>query len=662
MANRLQNSASPYLLQHAHNPVDWYPWGAEALERSRTEDKPILVSIGYASCHWCHVMERESFEDAAVAAVMNQHFVCIKVDREERPDIDAIYMEAVQAMGVNGGWPLHVFLMPDQRPYYGGTYFPKRNWLQLLPQLADVYHSQRNRVRDTAEQLARHVGQSELARFGPSIVSEDTSRWHALFERLYQQYDRQYGGLEKAPKFIMPSVWQAALRYAWLSNEEEFKSMVFHTLDEVAAGGIHDHAGGGFARYSVDGRWFAPHFEKMLYDNGQLLSLYAEAFRASGRPHYARVIRKLAGWLERELMHPEGGFYSALDADSEGVEGKFYTWHTTEVEEILGNNAADFINFYHLKPKGNWEHGTNILYHDATAIARADQWDAHHQQLLKRRASRVRPALDYKVVTAWNAMTISGLADAAEALGDHHLRDLATRAMTFLEQHLIADRIYRTFTDHRSETEGFLDDYAWVADAYRRLYELTFDEHYLTKSSRWVGYAIEHFYDHRENSFYYTSDNSEALIARKKEVFDNVIPSSNAVMARNLFRLGTHLQEESWLGMSERMVNQVSGVLFNEPVYMSHWALVAMEQHAGVQEIVITGPLAMQFKEELGKVWLPFVTWAGAEKQGTHPLLEGRTSSHGNSRIFVCQDRTCQLPVENTAAALEQIQRGRQRL
>lgn len=234
--------------------------------------------------------------------------------------------------------------------------------------------------------------------------------------------------------------------------------------------------------------------------------------------------------------------------------------------------------------------------------------------------------------------------------------------MTFLEQHLIADRIYRTFTDHRSETEGFLDDYAWVADAYRRLYELTFDEHYLTKSSRWVGYAIEHFYDHRENSFYYTSDNSEALIARKKEVFDNVIPSSNAVMARNLFRLGTHLQEESWLGMSERMVNQVSGVLFNEPVYMSHWALVAMEQHAGVQEIVITGPLAMQFKEELGKVWLPFVTWAGAEKQGTHPLLEGRTSSHGNSRIFVCQDRTCQLPVENTAAALEQIQRGRQRL
>ncbi len=659
MPNRLAQSTSPYLLQHAHNPVDWFEWGTEALSKAVKEDKPILVSIGYSSCHWCHVMERESFENDAIANIMNEHFVCIKVDREERPDIDQVYMEAVQAMQQNGGWPLNVFLTPDQKPFFGGTYFPPKNWSQLLLQIDQAFREKRTEIDQSAASLREHLQTSDLQRFAkesePSLKRESLDN---MFRILESRFDKTWGGIEKAPKFVMPSIWLYLLRYHAMTNDKESLHMVAHTLRQMAYGGIYDQLAGGFSRYSVDAEWFAPHFEKMLYDNGQLLSLYSEAYAITKDPLFRDVVYQTVDWLTNEMRHPEGGFYSALDADSEGVEGKFYTWTEKEITHVLGESAPAFLTYYQSTEEGNWEHGRNILRKDPNTQEPTEPKGIveQKQKLLAERAKRIRPGLDDKILTGWNAMIIQGLIDAYKAFQDLHFLTLAQDSISFIENNLIAKgKVFRAYKNKHSETEGFLEDYAFLIQAYTSLYQVTFNEGWLNKAKAWSEYVQEHFYDANEGYFHFASSTAESLIARKKEIFDNVIPGSNSVMARNLFTLGIILDREDWKQQASEMVSKLSSLITSEPGYMCHWAVLLTEMINTPAEIVISGTKALELREELHTHYLPFSVTVGSTKKSELPLLQDREPKDNQTLIYVCQNKTCQLPVETTIQALDQL-------
>lgn len=657
MANRLIHSTSPYLLQHAHNPVDWYEWGTEALEKAKIEDKPILVSIGYSSCHWCHVMERESFENEDIAALMNEHFICIKVDREERPDIDQIYMDAVQAMQQSGGWPLNVFLTPDQKPFYGGTYFPPRNWAQLLVQVHRTFRAKRVEINESAADLANHLQTSDLKRFAQDNPSEfNPEKLEEVFQIVTKRYDTTWGGIEKAPKFVMPSIWLFLLRYSAATRHQPALDMVTHTLHQIANGGIYDQIGGGFSRYSVDGEWFAPHFEKMLYDNAQLLSLYAEAYAVTKDLRFKEVVDQTVDWLERELMHPAGGFYSALDADSEGIEGKFYTWTEPELREVLGPATEKILKHFQSSVQGNWEHGRNILRRDPQVTTpEPDEIKELKTRLLHARAKRVRPALDDKILTGWNAMLIQGLVDSYRAFQDQRFLLMALNTISFLEENLISEKVFRTFKNHRSPTEGFLEDYAFLIQAYTSLYQVTFQEGWLHKAQAWCTYVHQHFFDPAEGFFFFTSNQADALIARKKEIFDNVIPASNSVMARNLHVLGTLLDRDDWVAESKKMVSALSKLIQNEPVYMSHWAVLLAELISNPATVVFSGPDALTYRQQLLAHYYPFVISLGSTGPSELPMLQGREPLGNKTRIFVCYNKTCQLPVTEVEAARGQL-------
>jgi uncharacterized protein YyaL (SSP411 family) len=656
--NRLVNSTSPYLRQHAYNPVDWYEWGPEALDRAVKEDKPILVSIGYSSCHWCHVMERESFENKEVAALMNQYLVCIKVDREERPDIDHVYMEAVQAMGLNGGWPLNVFLTPDQKPFYGGTYFPPTNWTALITHLANAFRDRRVEIDKTGDDLAKHLNTDEVQRFAAepgTYLPEDLVK---PFDILASKFDNTYAGLDRAPKFIMPGIWQWLLRHHHQTKSALPLDMVWRTLEAIARGGIYDHVGGGFARYSVDNRWFAPHFEKMLYDNAQLLSLYSEAYRLRPHPWARQVILDTAGWLNREMRHPEGGFYSALDADSEGEEGRYYTWTTLELNDLLGEAAPLFARYYGVTSKGNWEEGRNIIYRpEANPPSGPDAKLLQEclAKLLAARGTRVRPGLDDKILTGWNAMLIVGLTDAYKSLGDDSLLLAALQCASFLRKNLIEmPRCYRSFKERRGNSAGFLEDYAHLVRAWIALYECTFDESWIREAQLFTEHVMGEFRDDSDGFFYFSSASGEKLIARKKELFDNVIPSANSVMARNLFRLGTILDREDWKRAAIGMTTTLKKLILSEPNYMFNWGMLAQEKANSFHEVVISGPQAPARRLEISSYFLPFVQILGAEGSSTLPLLEGRFIP-GYTRIYVCSNKVCKLPIETVNEALRQL-------
>ncbi|MEQ9592511.1 MAG: thioredoxin domain-containing protein [Cyclobacteriaceae bacterium] len=666
--NRLINATSPYLLQHANNPVDWYEWGPEALEKAKKEDKPVLVSIGYSSCHWCHVMEHESFENEDIAAIMNEHFVSIKVDREERPDIDQIYMEAVQAMGINGGWPLNVFITPDQKPFYGGTYFPPQNWSQLLLQISKVYREKRSEVNDSADDLARRLASSDLDRYRQKSNTEFTDKGIAkMVDALQSKFDKKWGGMDKAPKFVMPTQWQFLLRNYTKVNDKNSLDMVELTLKKMAMGGLYDQVGGGFARYSVDGEWFAPHFEKMLYDNAQLLSLYAEAFSITGDPFYKRIVFETIEWLGREMTNKDGGFYSALDADSEGEEGKFYVWRKQEWDSVLNESPAWLAQYYNITDEGNWEHGNNIMSmadydHDFARRIGIDEKELRQELesakklLLKARDQRIRPGLDDKVLTGWNAMTIQGLVDAYVAFGEPTFLQMAVANMEFLEAHLIEDEVYRSHKVKRSNTEGFLEDYSYLIGAYVSLYQATFDENYLSKANHWLDYTNRNFFDDSEGYYHFSSNNSEQLIARKKEIFDNVIPSSNGVMARNLFHLGIILDREEWRNRAASMLLQISHLVEDEPSYMSHWAILYSEMNTEMAEIAIVGRNLDEANLALQGHYLPFALFMGTRTQSELPLLIDKVNPPDKDyTIYVCYNKTCKLPVHSVDEALAQL-------
>ncbi|MBL7850689.1 MAG: thioredoxin domain-containing protein [Cyclobacteriaceae bacterium] len=657
-ANRLIHSTSPYLLQHAYNPVDWYEWGAEALTRAERENKPILVSIGYSSCHWCHVMERESFENEDIAALMNEHLVCIKVDREERPDIDQVYMDAVQAMGLSGGWPLNVFLTPGQKPFFGGTYFPPKHWVQLIVQLSRAFRERRSEIDQNAEALAEHLHSSELSRFAPEPGPVEESTFHQAYSTLLDRFDSRYGGLDRAPKFVMPSIWQWLLRYHWLTRNPKALEMVLLTLKQLASGGIFDQLGGGFARYSVDHKWFAPHFEKMLYDNAQLLSLYSQAQTLSPHPRFQEVIEETFSWLQREMRHPEGGYFSALDADTEGEEGLFYTWTAEELKEVLGIDSAFFMQYFQATEAGNWEHNRNILYPLEGPITsltpeQQEKLSACKRALLQRRESRTRPGLDDKILTGWNAMLITGFCDAYKAYGKDGYLDEALGIARFIDDHLLDGILcFRSFKNKRSLTTGFLEDYAHLIQAWLNLYECTFDERWVRRAESACEHVIREFRDAEDGYFFFTPASGERLISRKKDLFDNVIPSPNSVMARNLFRLGVLLDREEWKQDAIEMVSGIKSLLGKEPAYLSHWAVVAMEVTLPFFEIVVSGPRLEVYRKQLAATPLPNGILMGAFPGCTLPLTIDKAGS-SDTLIHVCVNKTCRLPVKTINEALQ---------
>jgi uncharacterized protein YyaL (SSP411 family) len=689
-ANRLAHETSPYLQQHARNPVDWYPWGPEALARAKAEQKPILVSIGYAACHWCHVMERESFENEAVAAVMNRHFVCIKVDREERPDVDQVYMAAVHAMGLQGGWPLNVFLTSEAKPFYGGTYFPPSNWAKLLANIGEAYAGgHRTELEQSAERFMEVIGASELQQYGgqnrnalaevdysalqgngglleiqPGGVSDE--EFKLLVYNLSTQFDQTRGGLNRVPKFPMPSVWRFLLRAYAISGSPAVLHQAVLTLRELAWGGIYDQAHGGFARYSVDAEWLAPHFEKMLYDNGQLVSLYSEAFQLTQDELFREVVYDTIEFVRLELTNAEGGFYSSLDADSEGEEGKFYVFTMDELREILGDEEPLFSAYYNCTAEGNWEHSRNILHRRQSD---ADFAAAHQlapgivpelvsgwkQKIMAVRATRVRPGLDDKVLTGWNALMLQGLTDAYRAFGEPEFLVMAEHNAGFIQKNLRnGPGLFRTCKNGRASISGFLEDYALVIQAYLSLYEVSFVESWLREAEALTEYVLTNFFDPTETQFFYTDATAEALIARKKELMDNVIPSSNSVMAHNLRRLGRHLEKPRYTELAAEMLAQVRALAVKQGQHLANWASLYAALLRPGAEIAIIGPEAEEFREELSRHFLVDAVLAGAEHQSELPLLKLlKAPDGGRTAIHICRNQACLAPVYSVAEALK---------
>ncbi|MBF9253893.1 thioredoxin domain-containing protein [Pontibacter sp. 172403-2] len=676
--NRLIHESSPYLLQHAYNPVDWHPWGEEALQKAKQEQKPILVSIGYAACHWCHVMEHQSFEKEEIAAVMNKHFVCIKVDREERPDVDAVYMDAVHAMGLQGGWPLNVFLNSDAKPFYGGTYFPPKQWVGLLQNIAEAYEKNRAELDGSAEQFAEHLNRSELAKYGLNQsnyhVREDDFR--LMGYNLSTRFDKEKGGLGQAPKFPMPTNYMFLLRYYHHTSDHTALNQVHLTLREMAYGGIYDQVGGGFARYSVDADWLVPHFEKMLYDNSQLVSLYSEAYQATRETLYHEVVYETIAFVERELMSDEGGFYSSLDADSEGEEGKFYTFTKEELQDILGDEEPLFSKYYNVTAVGNFEHERNILHRRISDEKFAQENELEldvlqemaqgwKERIMDVRANRIRPGLDDKILTSWNALMLKGLADAYYTFGNKHFLELALRNANFILTRLKqGEKLYHNYKKGKATIDGFLEDYALLIRAFTRLYEVTFDEKWLQEAKNLTDYTLAHFFDEAESMFFFTDNSSEKLIARKKEIFDNVVPSSNSVMATNLHFLGLYFDEERYTSLSDEMLSKVKDLVVKEPSHLSNWAMLYFYKLTPTAEVAIVGEEAPEMRSELSAFFLPNMLLLGSNgKNGATtniPLLEDKITLQGKTTVYVCYNKTCQLPVHTAADALLQLQNKEQ--
>ena len=665
--NNLIKASSPYLLQHAYNPVQWHEWGEEALEKAKNEGKLLLVSIGYSACHWCHVMEHESFEDHEVAEVMNQHFVCIKVDREERPDIDQIYMLAVQLMNGNGGWPLNAICLPDQRPIYGGTYFRKNDWINILLNVAGLWKNEPAKAINYAERLTDGINQAEKIIPSNEALTFSLSQIEEIIEPWKRHFDIEYGGYNRSPKFPLPNNWTFLLRYSFLAVDEAVFMAVCGTLEKMSMGGIYDQIGGGFARYSVDDKWHVPHFEKMLYDNAQLIGLYAEAYQCLKFQPFIPVIVDSIDWVFREMSAENGLFYSALDADSEGVEGKFYVWDKLAFERVLGEEDAVLMaEYFNVTEEGNWEEEqTNILrrtvsdeeiiakynidaetLYDKVALAKA--------KLLDERSNRVRPGLDDKCLTAWNAMMIKALADVSQILDYEIYHERAKIAAAFILDNLVTPDggLYRNYKNGKASIPGFLDDYAFLIEALIALYEVDFDETWLAEAKALTNYVLMNFADETNDMFFYTSGNGETLIARKHEVMDNVIPASNSVMAQNLQKLGLYFDDERYREKASAMLKSVLPSIKTYGSAYSNWSTQLLNEVYGINEIAITGLNIYEVKNELNNFYIPNKITLGGTKSEL-PLLKNKQSEE--TKIYICQNKTCQLPVSTIAEAVQLI-------
>ncbi|MDA3838703.1 MAG: thioredoxin domain-containing protein [Candidatus Delongbacteria bacterium] len=655
--NQLINESSPYLLQHAHNPVNWYPWGQEALDKAKREGKLILVSIGYAACHWCHVMEHESFENEEVAKIMNDDFIAIKVDREERPDIDQVYMNAVQLMTGSGGWPLNCIALPDGRPIYGGTYFRKDQWIEMLTQVSSFSKNNPEKIEEQAKLLTEGVLSSEKIYSNSEVAKFEINDLKNVFNTWKNNIDKKEGGHHGAPKFPMPVGYEFLLRYNYLTDHIESLEAVTTTLDKMAAGGIYDQIGGGFSRYSVDAFWKVPHFEKMLYDNAQLVSLYSSAYQKTKNPKYKIIVTETLDFIQRELTSAEGGFYSSLDADSEGEEGKFYVWTYTDLKSILGDNADQIIDYYNVTESGNWEKGNNILFKSASKNEIPNFLFDSKKILLKEREKRVRPGLDDKILTSWNALMLKAYIDAYRVFDDNKYLQTALINAEFINTKLKdpADgRLNRNYKNGKATINAFLDDYAFTINSFISLYQATFDEKWLKEAKLLAEYSIKHFLDKDTGMFYYTSDIDPALIARKMDVTDNVIPSANSEMAKNLFLLGQYFYNDEYIEMSEKMLNNVKKDIVASGAYYANWDILMTWLVSEPYEIAIVGKDFESKRKEFDKLYLPNVFLSGGKDNGTLSLLDEKLID-GQTTIYVCRNKECKIPITEVEEALKQI-------
>ncbi|MBA3648384.1 MAG: thioredoxin domain-containing protein [Chitinophagales bacterium] len=667
--NHLIHETSPYLLQHSHNPVDWYPWGEEALKKAKDENKLLLISIGYSSCHWCHVMEHESFEDTATARLMNENFICIKVDREERPDIDQVYMNAVQLISGSGGWPLNCFALPDGRPIYGGTYFPTASWKEILTKLSALYKNDPEKTTGYASLLINGIKESDLVQLDTSKPDFTADSLKRCVSEWSNSFDTNEGGPNHAPKFPLPNNYLFLLKYAYLQNDKKVMKQVNLTLHKMALGGIYDQIGGGFARYSTDTDWKVPHFEKMLYDNAQLVSLYCAAYQLTKDPLYKQVVYETLEWIQREMTSSEGCFYSALDADAEGEEGKYYVWKKEELQNLLGDDFSPFADYYNVNEIGYWEHGNYILVRKDSDEGIAKRWNlsnhdfeskivAWKKKLLQQREMRIKPGLDDKSLTSWNAMMIQAYTDAYVVFKEENFLNAAlTNAQFILTKQLKQDgSLFHSYKNNRSSVNGFLEDYSFSIAAFIALYEATFDEKWLQYSRNLAEYTMMHFSDTSQPNgmYYFTSDLDPALIARKTETSDNVIPASNSVMAHNLFLLGKFFDREHYMEHSGQMLNTMKPFIIKYGSGYSNWALLMLEYISASYEIAITGPDAVRKRREFGDYFIPNSIFFGCIKTSDLPLLRDKFIE-GKTFIYICENKTCQLPVTEIHEALKQI-------
>ncbi len=677
-SNQLINETSPYLLQHAHNPVNWMPWGDEALQKAKDENKPILVSIGYAACHWCHVMERESFEDEGTASIMNAHFVNIKIDREERPDLDHIYMDAVQAMTGSGGWPLNVFLTPDCKPFFGGTYFPpvraynRMSWKETLHAIHQSYQEKKHEIEAQAENMMNHLlnanafGISKIGEAEKPTVFTQANLVH-IAENILKQADTEWGGFGNAPKFPQTFSIQFLLRHYHFTKNEAALQQALLSLDKMIYGGIYDQLGGGFARYSTDNKWLVPHFEKMLYDNALLLGVLSEAYQVTHNKLYAETIAQTIGFIEREMLHTNGGFYSALDADSEGIEGKFYTWTKDEIEALLGSDSLLYCEYYNVVAEGNWEH-INILWvqEPLQDFAERKAIEAHdlkaiiqrcNAKLFAQRNTRIRPQLDDKILLGWNTLTITALCKAYAATGVERYKQLAINNYQFLVNAFEANdgALYHTYKNNQAKIPAFLDDYAYYIQACIHLQEITGESLYLLKAKVLTEYVIANFVEVDTGFFYYTHQHQTDVIVRKKEVYDGAVPSGNAIMASNLLYLGIAFNETNWQSHAIDITQNLSTAISRYPTSFGVWASLVQLQTNGIKEIIVTGLNALQYIKPLLKIFLPnkIMQTAIAFKNGF--VLLDQKEFNDESIFYMCENYACKEPENNFMIFLSKL-------
>jgi len=666
MRNKLAGESSPYLLQHADNPVDWYPWGAEALDKAKTENKLVIISIGYAACHWCHVMEHESFEDTSVAQVMNDFFVSIKVDREERPDVDQIYMDAAYLITGRGGWPLNVIALPDGRPVFAGTYFRKDDWLRVLIYFKDLYNKEPETFDQEAGKLTKAIKEIRI----PGIVDKNSAftkdDLEEAFEKIISSIDFTNGGTIGAPKFPMPGIFDFLLRYYFHTKNTKALDAVTITLDKMSSGGIYDHIGGGFARYSTDEIWKVPHFEKMLYDNGQLVSLYSNAYKETGSEHYKKVVYETLDFIEREMTDKSGGFYSSLDADSEGEEGKYYVWTKSEIDDFLGESSEIFCDYFSVTSIDNWE-GNNILFITQQKQNLVKKYKIDEELfdkiiseskkiLFEERNKRIRPGLDDKILTGWNALMLKGFVDAYSAFGEKKYLNAALKNGEFIIREMMSEdgRLNRNYKNGKSSINAFLDDYAYTIEAFISLYEITFNEEWIYTAKKLTEYAIHHFKEKNTDFFFYTSNIDEPLIARKIDFSDNVTPASNSSMALALFKLSHFFYSEQYEALALNMLNSMKQFAVTNPAFHSYWLAAALSLVFQYFEVGIIGDNYELEKENIFKMYLPNIILFGGRDAGTLEILKDRYVPD-KTLFYVCENRVCRLPVEFLDDALKQM-------
>ncbi len=670
MMNELIHETSPYLLQHAHNPVHWHAWSVATLQKAQAENKPILVSIGYSTCHWCHVMERESFENEETAALMNQYFINIKIDREERPDLDQIYMEACQLISGSGGWPLNCFLLPDQRPFFAGTYFPPQpahgrpSWRQVLQNIHQAFTQRPEIVEEQAARLTKYIAESDNKLINKELITDEESHFFTktdldkIYQRLEARFDTENGGFGGAPKFPATMSLCFLLSYSKLTGNAAAKTHALFSINKMIWGGIYDHLGGGFSRYATDGAWKIPHFEKMLYDNALLLTLLADAYKWTKKQRYAEVMEETLNWLETEMKHPDGGYFSALDADSEGEEGRFYVWQKEEINTILGDDAALFCAAYHVTEEEKWE-DKNIIFQKQDVEEFLEQNAPFNMLFAKQRLAaarkklwsvrnlRIRPALDDKILLAWNALLCSAFCQAATAFSSSVYDNRATELLVFLTQQLRqpqGDGFYHSYKDGKASQEAFLDDYAFLIAAMLDVYETNFEVSWLAEAVKSTDYVIANFWDEADKLFFFTTVRQKDILLRRKDLYDAATPSGNSTMAKNLQRLALLVGKMDYRTYADEMLWATKDAILRHATSFSRWAAAASWQVYSPKEVVITGKEFRHTAAEINTFFTPNKIIMAADSSYKNELLAFEGKDLSKEAIYICENYACHKP------------------